>query len=155
MRLFRHPSRHQAILTLLVLLILTPLLVSCSSRDCRTGRTKNLSIKSCISKPSKSAAYTIAVEIASTAKKDDVTTDVWANVLPGLSFSAGPAQTVTEDGRQITRPGLVLRPGASVEIAFSLTPEPSLESGTQIIYTFVKEGDEIVQSNLPLKITKR
>lgn len=155
MSLLRHLSQRQAIFALLLLLLFTPLLVSCSSRDCHSGRTKNLSVKSCISKPAKSAAYSIAVEISSVAKKDDVTADVWANALPGLNFSASPSQTVTEDGRQITRAGLVLRPGASLEITFSLTPDPGLEPGTHIIYTFVKEEDEIVQSNLPLKITKR
>jgi len=113
---------------------------------------ENVSMRSWIEAEPNANQQTIWVEVENVGEKDDITVDAWANVLPGMKFIAQRSQEVTEDGTQVSRLNLPIRPGGSVQIPFVLEIEPTVEVGTHIIYTFVRYRNDVLQQKLSLQV---
>jgi hypothetical protein len=122
--------------------------------DAKTLSRDTLSVRSWLETTETPGQYTVWLDVRNTGKQDDVTVDVWTNVLPGIMFIAQSNQEVTEDGTQATRRGLTIRPGGSVQVPFTLVTDQATELGTHILYIFVRYESDVLQQKLELTIER-
>lgn len=84
---------------------------------------------------------TLTVENVGT---DDTEVDLWADVLPGIHFSEGLRQKLSDDSQQVTRSGVPMRPTETRVVDFHFELDDTVDPGLYVIEVNASSSSEDV-----------